>query len=93
MVADGDSGQDSGEEEKNEHPSADDGFDCTRYQDDKREETPPPYRSGEFDFPFEASGTAEVNHEELNSAQTQPARLGDTRGRERVYEECDHARD
>ena len=53
MVADGDSGQDSGEEEKSECPLEEDGFGLDRFGADGPAETPPPLRTGEFDFPFE----------------------------------------
>lgn len=50
MVADGDSGQDSAEEEKSEGPPEEEGLGAGT---DQPEETPPPSRSAEFDFPFE----------------------------------------
>ena len=52
MVAPGDSGQDSGEEEKSECAPAEDGFNFAELGAEGPAETPPPFRSGEFDFPF-----------------------------------------
>ena len=53
MVADGDSGQDSGAEGKSECAPEEGGFNFERFGADGPAETPPPFRSGEFDFPFE----------------------------------------
>ena len=72
MVADGDSGQDSGEEEKSECPLEDDGFNFMQFEQDRLEDTPPPFRSGEFDFPFEPPSVATedvVNQEPIGVQQ------------------------
>lgn len=86
MVADGDSGPDSGEEEKSERPPEEDGFFS---EANRTNGTPPPFRPGEFDFPFEApAARAESKPPSTQQPAHQP---GSCRGREGACQVCDAA--